>query len=181
MYESMKADTVSKMGAIEAAEAMAAAAVAEMAEMKAQLEQVKCNSRRMNSEHSKRAYRVKKDLLEAKRELRSERGVRRSKETDAFLLRREHGALLEQRNALDQQIHEIEDIWAHQRAYLVQQVSTLRTTAAEKSHPSQPCNHSEPKVVAGTGDIKPRIRTAVNQCVPTPPTPLTFGRPLPRR
>jgi len=168
MYESMKADTVCKMGAIEAAEAMAAAAVAEMAEMKAQLEQVKCNSRRMNSEHSKRAYRVKRDLLEAKRELRSERGARRCKETDAFLLRREHGSLLEQRNALDQQIHEIEDIWAHQRAYLVQQVSTLRTTAAEKSHPVAPCNNSsEPKVVAGTGDIKPRIRSAVDQCAPT--------------
>lgn len=62
---------------------------------------------------------------QAKKELRSERGTRRVKETDAFLLRREHGVLLEQRNALDQQIHEIEDIWAHQRSYLVHQVCAL--------------------------------------------------------
>ena len=57
---------MTKLGAIEAAELMAAAAVAEMAEMRTQLETVKCNSRRLNSEHSKRTYRVKKDLLDVR-------------------------------------------------------------------------------------------------------------------
>jgi hypothetical protein len=66
MYESAKAEGMSKLRAIETAEGMAAAAIADMAELKEALEHEKTLGRRRNSERSKRSFALKENLLKVR-------------------------------------------------------------------------------------------------------------------